>query len=54
MATKAMYANDRTFSSADTELLNWKLHLPVSKRELTKENGQVDDVLFQAHMVVNA
>lgn len=54
VAMKAIFVNDRAFSSADTELTNWKLHLPVSKKELIRENGLVDQILFQAHMVVNA
>ncbi|TGZ77021.1 hypothetical protein EX30DRAFT_352195 [Ascodesmis nigricans] len=43
--------------AAEASLVNWGLHLPAEKRELvrdTAKGGGVDEMLFQAHMVVNA
>lgn len=35
----------------DQYLVNWRLHLPTSKFEMVNNDGLVDEVLFQAHMV---
>jgi hypothetical protein len=36
-------------------LANWGLHLPEVKKELVKgREKRVDEMLFQAHMVINA
>ncbi|KAH9863822.1 hypothetical protein J1614_009754 [Plenodomus biglobosus] len=35
----------------DGYLCNWRLHLPPSKLDIVNNNGHVDEVLFQAHMV---
>ncbi|KAF2638326.1 hypothetical protein P280DRAFT_405152 [Massarina eburnea CBS 473.64] len=35
----------------DGYLVNWRLHLPASKLEIVKNDGVIDEVLFQAHMV---
>ncbi|KAL5117250.1 hypothetical protein ACEQ8H_004809 [Pleosporales sp. CAS-2024a] len=35
----------------DQYLCNWRLHLPASKLDIVNNDGQVDEVLFQAHMV---
>ncbi|KAH7394494.1 hypothetical protein BKA66DRAFT_509756 [Pyrenochaeta sp. MPI-SDFR-AT-0127] len=35
----------------DQYLCNWRLHLPPSKFEIVNNDGHVDEVLFQAHMV---
>ncbi|KAF1943572.1 hypothetical protein EJ02DRAFT_131015 [Clathrospora elynae] len=35
----------------DQYLCNWRLHLPSSKLEVVSNDGVVDEVLFQAHMV---
>jgi hypothetical protein len=35
----------------DSYLVNWRLHLPASKLEIVNNDGQIDEVLFQAHMV---
>ncbi|KAF2017565.1 hypothetical protein BU24DRAFT_152763 [Aaosphaeria arxii CBS 175.79] len=37
----------------DTYLSNWRLNLPVSMTEIVNTHGEVDEVLFQAHMVNN-
>ncbi|OCK84861.1 hypothetical protein K432DRAFT_389178 [Lepidopterella palustris CBS 459.81] len=38
---------------ADAYLVNWSLHLPPSKREIVSGDGRVDEILFQAHMVIS-
>lgn len=35
----------------DTYLANWRLHLPASKLQIVNNDGVIDEVLFQAHMV---
>ncbi|KAF2115109.1 hypothetical protein BDV96DRAFT_494084 [Lophiotrema nucula] len=35
----------------DSYLVNWRLHLPASKMEIIGKNGEIDELLFQAHMV---
>jgi hypothetical protein len=41
--------------AADASLGNWGLHLPEVKKELVKgRERKVDEMLFQAHMVINA
>ncbi|KAF2839422.1 hypothetical protein M501DRAFT_1011261 [Patellaria atrata CBS 101060] len=35
----------------DACLVNWQLHLPAEKKELTDRNGKVDEMLFQAFMI---
>jgi hypothetical protein len=37
----------------DQYLCNWRLHLPPSKSDIVSNDGHVDEVLFQAHMVHN-
>lgn len=39
--------------AADTRLVNWALHLPASKRLQVEDCGEVDEILFQAHMLYN-
>lgn len=35
----------------DSYLVNWRLHLPANKLEIVNNDGHIDEVLFQAHMV---
>jgi len=39
---------------ADTHLTNWVLHLPTIKRKPMNRDGSVDEVLFEAHMIIGA
>ncbi|RWA07947.1 hypothetical protein EKO27_g7160 [Xylaria grammica] len=41
----------RTVVWADALLMNWKLHLPSDKQQVFTENGEIDDVMFQAHIL---
>lgn len=38
----------------ETLLSNWRLHLPPSKRDCLNKNGQLDEMMFQAHMINHA
>lgn len=38
---------------ADASLANWHLHLPACKKEILGKGLEVDEILFQAHMVIN-
>ncbi|KAH7065457.1 hypothetical protein B0J12DRAFT_36897 [Macrophomina phaseolina] len=44
----------RAIETADSCLVNWMLHLPASKRETISRDGQLDHMIFQAHMITNA
>lgn len=37
----------------DTALINWELHLPKAKRDVWMADGDIDEVLFQAHTLFN-
>ncbi|KAI9056079.1 hypothetical protein LZ554_001008 [Drepanopeziza brunnea f. sp. 'monogermtubi'] len=38
----------------DAHLVNWRLHLPDSKKTVVSPEGQLDEMLFQAHMITEA
>lgn len=38
----------------DGYLVNWTLHLPEAKRQLLSDDGDLDEMLFQAHMIASA
>ncbi|KAF4626161.1 hypothetical protein G7Y89_g12001 [Cudoniella acicularis] len=38
----------------DAYLVNWRLHLPDSKKECISSDRQLDEMLFQAHMITEA
>ena len=46
--------DDPRADAADASLVNWMLHLPSAKKDLVDKDGKVDEMLFQAHMVINA
>jgi hypothetical protein len=39
---------------ADTHLTNWVLHLPMAKKKPVDREGHIDEVLFEAHMIIAA
>ncbi|KAG4414494.1 hypothetical protein IFR04_012371 [Cadophora malorum] len=45
------FLDDPIIDRIDSHLVNWKLHLPYSKKSLLDNEGQLDEMLFQAHMV---
>jgi F0F1-type ATP synthase gamma subunit len=36
-------------ANADAMLVNWKLHLPREKQSVIDKNEEIDEILFQAH-----
>lgn len=49
----AQQANSET-DAADASIGNWFLHLPDEKKEIVGKDGKLDEMLFQAHMVIHA
>lgn len=43
-----------TVHRIDAHLVNWRLHLPESKQTCISKDGQLDEMLFQAHMITAA
>ncbi|KAK8208488.1 hypothetical protein IWZ01DRAFT_343718 [Phyllosticta capitalensis] len=43
-----------TLDAVDSYLVNWRLHLPESKKEFITRDGQMDHMLFQAHMIAES
>ena len=44
---------DPDIISADISLMNWALYLPKKKQIVIETLGEVDEILFQAHMLCN-
>ncbi|PKS08759.1 hypothetical protein jhhlp_004812 [Lomentospora prolificans] len=40
--------------NAEANIMSWELHLPSDKRDPVRSNGTVDEVLFRAHLMINA
>lgn len=52
---RSVYARDSNETTAvEASLNSWLLLLPPAKREVLSCEGQVDEMLFQAHMIINA
>lgn len=49
-----MFADDPSIDRVDAHLVNWKLHLPDSKKTFISSDRQLDEMLFQAHMITEA
>jgi hypothetical protein len=49
-----LYPDDDTVSRLETLLSNWKLHLPADKKDALDKNCQLDEMMFQAHMITHA
>lgn len=47
-------SDDNNIEAIDAGLTSWILHLPPSKREVVDHEGKVDEMLFQAHMLISA
>lgn len=45
---------DENLSVIEALLTNWRLHLPDSKRDALHKDGQLDEMMFQAHMMHHA
>ncbi|KAH7159895.1 hypothetical protein B0J13DRAFT_433734 [Dactylonectria estremocensis] len=45
---------DENLSRIEALLTNWRLHLPESKRDAIYKDGRLDEMMFQAHMMMHA
>ena len=49
--SQIIHYDEHSISRVDAHLVNWKLHLPNSKKKFINSNGQLDEMIFQAHMI---
>jgi len=55
LASRKLATQDEaTINRVDAYLVNWKLHLPESKKTIINSEGHLDEILFQAHMITEA
>lgn len=55
MRTPPIYGpEDENLGRIEALLTNWRLHLPSSKRDALHKSGQLDEMMFQAHMMLHA
>jgi hypothetical protein len=54
MASSGQPSDNHLMESADVHLKTWALQLPAEKRNPIDRNGHMDEVLFEAHMIVSA
>jgi hypothetical protein len=52
--SRIMHYDENAISRVDAHLVNWKLHLPESKKKFISGDGQLDEMIFQAHMITAA
>ncbi|KAH6886948.1 hypothetical protein B0T10DRAFT_490526 [Thelonectria olida] len=45
---------DKSLAQIDSLLTNWRLYLPLSKQNAYDNHGQLDEMMFQAHMMLHA
>ncbi|KAM4055234.1 fungal zn(2)-Cys(6) binuclear cluster domain-containing protein [Hirsutella rhossiliensis] len=45
---------DENMVRIEALLTNWRLHLPQSKRDALQTDGRLDEMMFQAHMMMHA
>ncbi|OBT75296.1 hypothetical protein VF21_05624 [Pseudogymnoascus sp. 05NY08] len=50
---KPIFPDDPLIAKTDAYLVNWSLHLPSTKR-IVVDDGRVDEMIFQAHMITYA
>lgn len=46
--------DDENLGRIEALLTNWRLHLPLSKRDALNQKLQSDEMIFQANMMTNA
>ncbi|PTB62541.1 N-terminal binuclear Zn cluster-containing/DNA binding domain-containing protein [Trichoderma citrinoviride] len=55
MRTPPIYGpEDENLGRIENLLTNWRLHLPEDKKDSLQANGQLDEMMFQAHMMMYA
>lgn len=45
---------DANVKNIETRLTSWRLRLPPAKRDALHQNGQADEMMFQAYMMIHA
>ncbi|POR37884.1 Uncharacterized protein TPAR_01909 [Tolypocladium paradoxum] len=45
---------DENLARIEALLTNWRLHLPQTKRDALQKDGKLDEMMFQAHMMMHA
>ncbi|KAK5988980.1 C6 finger domain transcription factor iacK [Cladobotryum mycophilum] len=45
---------DENLARIEALLTNWRLHLPESKKDALQKDGKLDEMMFQAHMMMYA
>ncbi|KJZ69919.1 hypothetical protein HIM_10704 [Hirsutella minnesotensis 3608] len=45
---------DENLARIEALLTNWRLHLPQTKRDALQRDGKLDEMMFQAHMMMHA
>lgn len=53
-ATRVASPTHEDFLMAEAKIKNWAMYLPERKRKPIDRDGNVDEVLFEAHMIVSA
>lgn len=53
-AESMLLPNEEVIGRLDARLVAWRLHLPETKRDFINPDGQLDEMLFQAHMITEA
>jgi hypothetical protein len=51
---ESIFPGDDVVSKIESHLSNWRIHLPVAKRESLTKDCQLDEMMFQAHMINHA
>ncbi|KAK8026482.1 hypothetical protein PG991_003538 [Apiospora marii] len=49
-----VFPGDENVDRIEALLSNWRMHLPESKRDCLNKDGQLDEMMFQAHMINHA
>ncbi|KAL7627209.1 hypothetical protein AAE478_003985 [Parahypoxylon ruwenzoriense] len=48
------FPNEENVNRIESLLSNWRMHLPASKRDSLNKDCQLDEMMFQAHMINHA
>ncbi|KAI1213317.1 uncharacterized protein F4807DRAFT_470701 [Annulohypoxylon truncatum] len=48
------FPNEENVNRIESLLSNWRMHLPASKRDSLNKHCQLDEMMFQAHMINHA
>ncbi|KAH8673709.1 hypothetical protein BX600DRAFT_480069 [Xylariales sp. PMI_506] len=51
---QAVFPGDQNVDRIESLLSNWRMHLPDSKRDCLTQDCQLDEMMFQAHMINHA